>query len=75
MFLKPILFLFLVPPPPSLDIPPNGSPCPNEFFIEIDALSFHWVYNPLQCVLRILLFCSMTRQIYVLKEWLRKGSR
>lgn len=46
----------------------------NEFFIEIDALSFHWVCNPPQHVLHILLFCSMTRQIYVLKKWLSEGS-
>lgn len=43
--LNPFYFFFSSPPP-SLDNPPNGSPCANEFFIEIDALSFHWVCNP-----------------------------
>lgn len=56
MFLKPILFL--LPPPTSLDNPPNVSPSANKFFIEIDALSFHWVGNPPECILHILFFAA-----------------
>lgn len=58
MFLKPILFLFLSPPSPSLDKPPNVSPCANKFFIEIDALSFHWVGDPQECILHILCYAA-----------------
>lgn len=74
MFLKPILFLFLAPPLRPVTTLPTALLVQNEFFIEIDALSFHWVCNPPQRVLHILLFCSMTRQIYVLKKWLSEGS-
>lgn len=68
MFLNPILFLFLPPHPhpTSLDNPPNGASCANEFFIEIDALSFHWVCICPECIFQILFSCSMTWQIYVL---------
>lgn len=55
MFLKPILFLFL---PSSLDNPPNLSPCVNKFFIEIDALSFHRVGDPQECILHILCYAA-----------------
>lgn len=57
MFLKPILFLPHTPTP-SLDNPPNVSPCVNKFFIEIDAQSFHWVGNPPECILHILFFAA-----------------
>lgn len=72
MFLKPILFLFL---PSSLDNPPNLSPCVNKFFIEIDALSFHRVGDPQECILHILCYAAwhgrfMSRE----KKRARKGS-
>lgn len=52
MFLKLFLVFFL---PTSVDIPPlNLFHCVNKFFIETDALSFHWVGDPQESILHIL---------------------
>lgn len=80
MFLKPILFLFLPssldnlpsPPPPHHHLYSNRAPRTNTFFIEIDALSFHRVGGPRECVLHIFVLRSVTWQIYVPQKKKRK---
>lgn len=62
MFLKPILFLFqppcLLPVLPPSTAPTNISPRANKFLIEIDALSFHLVGDPQECILHILFYAA-----------------
>lgn len=58
MFLKPILFLFLAPPLRPVTTLPTALLVQNEFLIEIDALSFHWVCNPPQRVLTSCYFAA-----------------